>query len=178
MATKEINLLQIDKLSPTEKRRKFLLKIGSLFLIVLYCLVVAIIFSYGLVVNREAQVVTKKIVVKKAELANLQELESLQFLVKQRLSTLVKLIGTEISQPEYKYLDSLVPQGVSLQTIKWGVSGEITFSGSADNAPNLASFLENLKGAVDDGKLAKSTLVSANRQEEGIYNFNFEILVD
>ncbi|OGV89696.1 hypothetical protein A2Z41_02460 [Microgenomates group bacterium RBG_19FT_COMBO_39_10] len=180
MAAKEINLLQADKLSFTEKRRSFLLKIGTIFLIVLYCLLVAVVFSYGLVVTRESQVVTKKIAVKKAELVGLEEMESLQFLVKQRLSVLTRLVGTETPQPEYwlNYLDDLMIQGIALESVKWSSNGEIIFSGLADNAPVLSSFLKSLKEAVDDGDVTSSTLVSASRQEDGIYNFNFEVLVD
>lgn len=179
MERKSIDLLKPEEISLAEKKRTFFLKAGAIFLIVLYCLVVVGIFSFGLVVSREAQEVADKVKFKQERLNELQQIESLQFLLKQRLSSLAKVVAVDGIKPKYwlNYLDSLVPEGVALESVQWNSSGEVTLAGIAGNALGLADFLDNLKKATDEEKIASSTLVSATRQTEGVYSFNLEILV-
>jgi Tfp pilus assembly protein PilN len=180
MTNKSINLLKPDEFASAEKKRIFFLKIGTIFFIVFYCLFVVAIFSFWLVTRREFQVVSQNIETQKTKLANLQEIESLQFFLKQRLSSLAEIIDEEKKPPEdwLVYLDELVPEGTSLQDIQWTPDGKILLEGMASNALAISSYLDNLKKATDEGKIVSSTLLTANRQEEGVYVFNLEILVE
>lgn len=179
MADKSIDLLQPDELSSVEKKRAFFIKIGTIFLIVFYCLAVVALFSFGLVVVRESRVVADKIELEKARLSDLQEGEALQLLLKQRLSSLVKVVEVDGLEPKYwlNYLDNLVPEGVAIESSDWNADGEVELSGIASNAVILADFLGTLKQATDEEKIARTTLVSATRQTEGVYSFSLEILV-
>jgi len=179
MAVQSINLLQPDELSSAEKKGAFFLKIGTIFLIVAYCLVVVAIFSFGLVVNRESQAIADKVEFEKTRLSDLQEVESLQFLLKDRLVSLAEVIELDGLKPKYwlNYLDSLAPEGVGYDSVAWEADGTVKISGIAGNAIVLADFLEKLKQATDNKKIASSILVSATRQTEGVYDFNLEILI-
>lgn len=179
MVDKTIDLLQPDELSSLEKRRVFFVRIGTIFLIVFYCLVVVAVFSFGLVTLRESQVVADKIALEKAKLSALQEVESLQLLLKQRLSSLVKVVEVDGLEPKYwlNYLDGLVPEGIAIENSAWSADGKVELSGIAGNAVIMADFLERLKQATDEEKIASSTLVMATRKTEGVYSFSLEILV-
>lgn len=183
MADKSIDLLQPDELSSVEKRRVFYIRIGTIFLIVFYCLVAVAIFAFGLVVLRESQVVADKIELEKTRLSDLYEVESLQLLLKQRLSSLAKVVETDGAKPKYwlNYLDSLAPEGIAIEGTEWKSNGAgelaVELSGIAGNAVVLADFLNTLKQETDKEKIVSSTLVSATRQIEGVYDFNLEILV-
>lgn len=179
MADKSIDLLRPDQLSLIEKRRTFFIRIATIFLIVFYFLVVVALFSFGLVVLRESQVVADKIELEKTRLSELQAVESLQLLLKQRLSSLAEVVEADGLEPKYwlNYLDSLVPEGVAIEDSTWNANGEVELSGIAGNAIVLADFLDALREETDKKKIARSTLVSATRQTEGVYDFSLEILV-
>lgn len=179
MVDKSIDLLQPDELSSVEKRRVFYIRIGTIFLIVFYCLVVVAIFAFGLVVLRESQIVADKIELEKTRLGNLHEVESLQLFFKQRLSSLAEVVETDGAKPKYwlNYLDSLTPEGIAIEGTEWKDDGKVELSGIAGNAVVLADFLNTLKQETDKEKIVSSTLVSATRQIEGVYDFSLEILV-
>jgi len=179
MANKSIDLLRPDQLSFVEKKRTFYIRIGTIFLIVFYCLMVVALFSFGLVVVRESRIAADKIELEKIRLSDLQEVESRQLLLKQRLSSLVEVVEIDGLEPKYwlNYLDNLVPEGVAIESSGWSAEGEVELSGIAANAVVLANFLDALKQKTDEEKIAKSTLVSATRQVEGVYSFSLEVLV-
>lgn len=179
MKDKTIDLLQPDELASVKERKTILFRLGTIFLVVFYCLIVIILFAFGLVAMRESQVVAKKIVLEEDKLNSLQEVESLQLFLKQRLSSLVGIVETKDLKPKYwlSYLDSLVPEGVVLEKTNWEVAGEVRLSGIAANAVILADFLDRLKEETDAKKIASSTLISATRQTAGLYAFSLEILV-
>lgn len=179
MTNQSINLLQPEGVSPVEKKRAFYLKVGTIFLIVFYCLIITATLSYGLVIRRESRIVADKIRLEKQKLADLQEVESFQFLLKQRLSSLEKVVNLNKLEPKYwlSYLESLVPEGVSLGNTQWNSNGQIKLSGKAENALIFSAFLDNLKEAADKQKIVKSVLDSASRQRGGTYLFSLMILV-
>jgi len=179
MASKSIDLLQPEELLPVKVKRSFFIKIGTIFLLVLYCLLVVAIFSFWLVVNRESQTIAQKIKIEEAKIVGLHQVESLQLLLKQRLSALTEVVEVDGLEPKYwlGYLDELVPEEVALEEINWDAKGTIGASGISSNAVVLANFLEKLKGETDKGKVASSTLISATRKEEGAYSFGLEIIV-
>lgn len=177
MFGKSINLLQPFEVSLAEKKRIFLLKIATIFLVVFYCLVVVAIFSFSLVTQGETKVMSDKIKLEQTKLSELQEIESLQLVLKQRLVSLSKIIDSLDIKSWLSYLEGLVPEGLSLEEIQWKSNGEVKLSGLAGNAIALSDFINKLKQAVDEKKIASSTLISATRQKEGTYNFSFEISI-
>lgn len=180
MTNKSINLLKPDEFASVEKKRIFFLKIGTIFSIVFYCLFVVAVFSFWLVTRREFQVVNQNIKTQKEKLVKLQEIETLQVFLKQRLSSLDELIDEEKKPPEdwLVYLDELIPEGIALQDVQWSPDGKINLEGVASNALTISNYLDNLKKATDEGRIVSSILLAANRQEEGAYIFNLEILVE
>jgi Tfp pilus assembly protein PilN len=179
MTEKSIDLLRPDEIVPPEGKKTAFSRTITIFLLVFYSLALLAIFSFGLVVNRESQVVAKKIDIEKAKLDELREVEMLQMLLKQRLSSLIKVIETDRLDPKewLDYLDSLVPEGVALESVKWELEGQVNLSGKAGNALALSSYLDNVKNATDEQKIAQGILASASRDPEGSYSFNLEILI-
>lgn len=179
MVNKSVNLLQPEEASAVEKKRLLLIKTGTIGLIVVYCLFLAAVFSFWLVTQQEAKAVTKKIKAKETRLVVLQEIEALQLLLKQRLSSLSEVVEVEKKSLKYQfgYLESLVPNGVELKEIQWDSDGGVRISGIASNALTISDYLDHLKEAADKRKIARSTLISATRQQEGVYSFNLEILL-
>lgn len=177
MAGKSIDLLKPEEISLAEKKRVLFLKMGTIFLVIFYCLIVVSIFSFGLVIQRESKIIADKIELEKTRLSELEQTEMLQFLLKQRLSSLATIVETERREPKYwfSYLESLVPGGLALEEIQWNSEGKMDLSGTASDALVLSNFLDNLKQATDNQKIASSTLVSATRQIEGVYSFSLEI---
>lgn len=180
MANRSVDLLQPEEISPVEKRRALALKTGTIFLVVFYCLFIVAVFAFWLVTQQEAKIVTERLETKQAKLTELREVEVLQLLLKQRLSSLFKVV--EVGKPSLKsqlnYLESLVPEGVTQENIQWNSDESVKTSGIAGNALVLSDYLERLKEAADKKKVAKSTLLSATRQEEGVYSFSLEILLE
>ncbi len=179
MKSRSINLFQAEEISPAEKKKTFALRIGTIFLIVSYLLIVIAVFSYWLVTEREAKLLTGKIRTEKTKITELQEIESLQALLKQRLSSLSKIV--EIDKLNIKdklnYLEDLLPEGVIFEQVHWSAGGKVSLSGLAANALVLSDYLDTLKEETDKKKIAKSTLLSAARDEGGLYKFNLEILL-
>jgi len=179
MANKSIDLLKPEEQSSAKRKRAFFLKTGTIFLIVFYCLLVVAIFSFGLVTQRESKIISDKTKQEQTRLGQLEDIETLQFLLKQRLSSLSKAVKTERITPRdgLNLLESLVPEGLALEDIQWEKEGQVNLSGTASNALALSDFLESLKQATDKQKITSSVLVSATRQKEGTYNFSLEVLI-
>jgi hypothetical protein len=179
MVNQDINLLQAEEISSQEKKRNHLLKLGTIFLIIFYCLAVLAIFSFGLVVQKEHQVVSDKIKSQKIQLASLEDVESTQFLLKQRLSSLAKIVKMDrpLAAEWLNYFDNFASDGLSLEEVSWSPTGQVTLAGMAGNALYLTDFLDHLKKETASGKLAQSILISATRHPEGTYDFSLEVAV-
>lgn len=177
---REINLLQIYRAIPG-REVKFIrgAKISALLLLVFYCLVVAGIFSFWLILRRQNEVVVSKINFQEQRINELKQVESLHTFLKQRLSALSPLFAKEMM--DYKEtltrLETLVPEGVILTNMGLDQEGNIDFSGTAPNAVVFADFLEQLLVSGSE-EFAKSVqLSSTSRQEDGSYQFTLKINV-
>jgi len=170
----EIDFLKGQKVGGVFKTKLFhSLKVGSFILILAYCLVAAAVFSYWLFVSRQTTKVTNEIAVKETEIARLKEVESLQLVLKQRLSNLDKFFSAK-KGPSFDTLLSFIGQTsaeIKVKDLKIA-ENKMNFSGIAPNMAALEKFLQDLKSETSSVLFSQITLSSVDRQEDGSYLFN------
>jgi hypothetical protein len=170
----EIDFLKGQRVGEAFKIKFFhSLKVGSLVLILAYCLVVGVVFSYWLFLSRQAANISNQIAVKKTKIASLKEVESLQVVLKQRLSGLDKFSLAK-KGPSFDTLLAFIGQisgEIKVKELKIA-EGKMSFSGSSPNMAILEKFLQDLKSDQALTLFSKITLSSVDRQEDGSYFFN------
>lgn len=166
----------ISREEPSFQKGHFvrLAKVGSLVLLIFYLFVSLAVFSFWLYFGQESQRVNREMTLKKEEIASLKKIESLQILLKQRLSSL-KAISEETSF-DYKgllvYLAQLSSAEVVFKNVAVSQKGEIVLSGEAVNGRVLADFLDQISGEKGRDLFARVILSSISRQKGGNYSFD------
>lgn len=154
------------------------LKIGSIVILLFYCLVVLTIFSFSIYLGQANEKIAQEIETKKHQITELKKVESLQLTLKQRLSSLTELITKkEVSYPQLlNQLDETLEAGITIKEISLTDAGVMTIGGTASQATVLARFLDKLTGE----KIIFSTVVltSISRQKDGSYLFNIDLKTD
>lgn len=171
---REINLLV------SKKKRSFregqlvrLVKVSSVLLLILYFLVSLGVFSFWLYIREESQKLSQEMTSKREKIAALEKIESLQILLKQRLSSL-KTISDE-GFLDYKgflvYLAQFSSAEIAFKDITISQDGNLSLSGEAINALTLADFLDQISGEKGRNLFERIVLSSISRQENGSYSF-------
>lgn len=175
-----INLLTEARKQAPARQTQFLrlAKTGSVVLLIFYCLVAGGVFSFWFSTQRLSREVEEEVVIKKGQIADLKRIESLQVLLKQRLSAL-EILSSE-KPPDYKallvYFDRFPPGEVAINEILFSADGEISFSGQAVNSLLLANFLDSLSWEKKD-LFSQIILSSVSRQKDGSYSFSLNLQV-
>jgi hypothetical protein len=151
------------------------LKVGSIVLLIFYCLAVAALFSFSIYLGQISEKTSQQIEIKKRQLEGLKKVESLQLVLKQRLSSLTELIsGEKVSYQEWlDQLDKILEPGITIKEISITDSGVMTISGDASQATVLARFLDKLAG--ENPIFSTVVLSSISRQKDGSYLFNVDL---
>ncbi len=149
------------------------LQVGSFLALLAYCLMVGATFSYWLFINKQASGVQQEIAQKKQQIEKLKDVESLQIVLKQRLSTLGKFFSTQ-KETNFEDVLSLLGQitdEVKIKELKMS-EGKINLSGEAPNNLALEKFIQDLKNKPEGSLFSTITLSSLDRQENGGYFFS------
>jgi len=157
---------------PKELSRIF--KVGMFVIVIFYCLLSAAVLSFWVSLRKEHQEVNRQIEVKKTQISQLRKKESLQILLKQRLSSLAK-IWTLKKRDFPRFLSfflQISSEGVDFSEIKISSEGTVTARGTAVNALVLGKFLEKITSSEMASVFSKITLTSVTRQKDGSYNFD------
>ncbi len=165
-----------EKVGPPKKlSRAFAL--GMIVSVVFYSLLAAGTISFWLYLKKEHQQISRQIEVKKSQISKLQKKESLQVLLKQRLSSLAKLRPSKGGDfPRLlSFFLQFSEEGVNFKEIKVSDGGEVEISGTASNAFSFARFLEKMTSADEAKIFSKITLTSVTRQKDGSYNFSLSL---
>lgn len=173
---KGIDFLQVQKGAELKKEKFFrFLKVSSIVFLIFYCLLVGAIFSFWVYFRKESQDINYQLARKKQRIQELQKVESLQIILKQRVFSLNKLFSEKrANYPELlSYLGEISASTISLEELEVSEVGEVTVKGSAPNAFAFSSFLEKLTSTPPPSPFSKIVLISASREEEGGYNFSF-----
>jgi len=174
--TQGINLLKVER-----KRDERLvnlahsLKVGSIVLLIFYSLMVTALFSFSIYLGQESTKTTKEIETKQRQLEGLKKVESLQLVLKQRLSSLTELMSKRgASYQEWlSQLDQKSEPGITIKQITILDSGVMKISGSASQATVLTRFLDKL--AEENPIFSTVVLTSISRQKDGSYLFNIDL---
>lgn len=173
-----IDFLQAYKKSVSKEAPylKFL-NLGSLVVLVAYCLLVGAIFSYWIYLRQESQNISSQIAIKKQKVKEFEKIELLQIVLKERLSLLNNLFLEKRSDyfQLLTYFQGVSPEGVGIEKITLSENGEGTLEGKADNAQALSAFLENLTPVTNTTPLSEVVLSSSTREKDGSYKFSLSI---
>lgn len=171
---KEINLFKAYLAVPQQKRdlvRK--VRVVMIVALALYCLSLAGVFSYWLILKRQASTLSEKIENQRQKISRYQKVETLHVLVKQRLAALTPVLSSKT--PGYHQildeLESIAPEGVVFTNFDFTTEGGFKCSAEAPNAVILAIFLErflDLKNSVLPDNI---DLSSVTRSKDGEYSF-------
>ena len=129
---------------PKELSRIF--KVGMFVIVIFYCLLSAAVFSFWVSLKKEHQEVNRQIEAKKSQISKLKKRESLQILLKQRLSSLIKLWSLkEKNFPRLlSFFLEISSEGADISEVKISSGGTLTVKGIAANAFSLGRFLEKI----------------------------------
>jgi len=157
-------------------KTKFLhsLKVGTLILILAYCLVSAAVFSYWLFLSNQTNKINNEIAVKKTKITALKDIESLQVVLKQRLFSLDKFFASKKEAGNFNDLLAFINQtatGLTIKELKI-TEDKMNFTGLAPNMMILENFLNDLKNNESSSLFSKITLSSIDRQEDSSYLFS------
>jgi len=176
---KEIDFLKGQRGTTFSKTKlAHTLKVGSIMVLLAYLLVVAAVFSYWFFLERQGVDINREIAAKKTKIESLKEVESLQVVLKQRLSTLDKFFlaqkGTTVDDL-LAYIGQVSSQ-IEIKELKIN-ENKVNLSGSATNILTLENFLQELKNENSSVLFSQVILSSLDRQEDGSYFFNLVLEV-
>lgn len=149
----------------------------SLGVLIIYCILVGLTFSSLIYFQKQEQGINEQLESKKAAIADFKKIESLDLLLKQRLSFLSKNF-LEKRPPWLKlftFFDSNLVGGITFKEIKITETGKTVISGAAGDALSLGRFLENITPNNQNLLFSKVTLSSVTRQKDGSYLFNLDL---
>lgn len=170
----EINFLSGQR-ADIDKKAKIsrLVKVGSFIILIAYCLIIGVVFSYWFYLDNEVKKTDEQVIIKKNKVEELKEVESLHVLLKQRLSSLNKFFssGKELDFVALlSYFEDL-PDGVKIKGFSLSSIGGLTVSAESANALVLGEFLDKFKGDEAKSLFSVITLSSLDRQKDGTYFF-------
>lgn len=171
---KEINFLAGQR-ADLEKKAKIsrIAKVASFITLIAYFLIVGTVFSYWFFLNNQIENTSSEINLKKNKIEDLKNIESLQVLLKQRLSSLNKFFKND-KKPDFisfiSYFED-VPQGVKIKGFVAANTGELTVSGESLNVVVLGEFLDKFKEDETNYLFSNITLSTLDRQKNGSYIF-------
>lgn len=172
----EIDFLKGQR-SEREKKLKLLrtIKTASIVVLLAFVLITAMIFSYWFYIDSQNQKINKENSLKRTKIESLKEVESLQIVLKQRLSTLGKFFKEEKRTQFIKTLDffSQIPQGINLKELSLtDTDNKVNVSGDSNDILNLAEFLESLESQESQNVFSQITVSSLDKKEQGGYSFS------
>ena len=177
---KEINFLK-EKASILRKKSKhlFILKTGSLVLLVLYGLAVLAVFSYSFVLKKESDVLAERTSQTKERIEKFQPVETKQVYIKSKIESLTEIFASQReNQKIIEAVFTFLPEGISVTGFSIGEKGWVTFSGQSKSFERLKNFFANFETAPKIGELevkeAKVESVSFNYKEG--YSFKISLL--
>lgn len=171
----EIDFLKGNR-GEREKRLKLLrmVKTGSILALAAYLLLAAGFFSYGFYLQSQSKKTSREVVLKKNKIEALKEVETLQIVLKQRLSNLDKFFSSQ-KGPNFSvlldYFDRLTT-GVTTKELSIGTDGKIKLVGEVADAFILEGFLEKINQEETLKLFSGATLLSLDKKEGNGYSFS------
>ncbi|MBM3205378.1 hypothetical protein FJZ41_00800 [Candidatus Shapirobacteria bacterium] len=174
----QIDFLHGERAAREKKARVLrLVKVGSILILLTYCLVVAAFFSYSFFLTTQAKSVNRQAEAKKAQIEALKDVESLQIILKQRLSSLEKYFAGQKGVDLPRLLDyfNQTTYALNLTELSLSTNGAVTLSGEAANPLVFGEFLEIINNESSGELFSQITLSSLDRKEDGSYSFSMAL---
>ena len=176
----EIDFLRGTR-SEREKKARFLrmVKTFSILLLLVYCLVIAVFSSYGFYLTSASKQIARESALKKSKIESLKEIETLQIVLKQRLSSLVKFFDNQKTPNFTSLLDYFdqIAQDLNIRELSFSADGKIKFSGEASDVIAIGQLLENLTNE-EATKIFSSVILSNLDKNEKDVSYSFTILLE
>lgn len=157
------------------------IKVGTIVFLVAYCIVVSAIVSYSLYRRQTNKGLQENIALKTKRLTELKKTESLHLLLKQRLSSLTKILApkSQLYAAVIDYVDAVSPASVTVKNIEISSDGAVMLSGLAANSKAVDEFLVNIDNEEAKRNFFKKvTLQPVTRQEDGSYTFGLTLQIN
>lgn len=171
-----INLLPAKKI-PTLAEQKFFQKFKryGLLVLVFYIILVAVLFGLSLFLSFENKKIKAQTASVENQIKSLQKIESLQVALKERVNEATKITKARFSYKEtIEQIQSLLTEGIIIQDLDIKEGDKIAFSGTAQNAAVLSSFIDQFKEESQKKIFSQVTLSSTGRTQKGEYTFSLE----
>lgn len=176
----EINLFD-KRLGKVRKKIKIklILTRSLLFWLLTMGLLMVIISSSSLLVNRSNLKLTQKVKTIKQKIESQQKVESQQLYLTSKLNTFKELIKTqEVHQAVTETIFALIPSGTELKGFNVETEGEIKLTGSVPNYIILNELLDRIKNS--QGYRLEITGAKVNRiviSKEGGLSFDISLTI-
>lgn len=157
-----------------------MLNVASLVVLILYCLIVAATIFFSFQLRDENKKLKSQIDFKKAAISELKPIESLQYVIKQRLSQFsVFFNGDKKSFSSiFSFFQQSINQGINFKKLEITDKGEVTLNGQAPNALALGNFLDSLVTETAAKLFNKVNIISLTKQKDGSYMFNLALIIN
>ena len=157
-----------------------MLNVTSLVVLIFYCLIVAATIFLSFQLRDENTKLKSQIDSKKAAISELKPVESLQYVIKQRLSQLAVFFdGNRKSFSSiFSFFQQSISQGINFKKLEITDKGEVTLNGQASNALTLGNFLDSLVADSAVKLFSKVNINSLTKQKDGSYMFNLTLIVN
>ena len=174
-----VNFIEGKKTDSLNEHRNKIIKIGVGIVLVVYLIFSVSLFSASYYLNSQRQVVSDQVVKVGKEVKDLQKIETLETLLKQRIGDAGSLInqrekdrGNNSSYSQLlEQLENFIEPGVTLKDILIE-KGFITFSGTAENYLLIGKLMDK----IDDSDLwSFVNLESLARDTHGAYAFSLKV---
>lgn len=178
---KEIDFLKAKRKELYKFQRVIrMLNVASLVVLVLYCLIVAATIFLIFEFKGENQKLNSQINIKKAKISELKEVESLHYVLKQRLSGLTKYFSEKRNPSAlvFSFFQSSITSGITLKKMEISSLGEINLNGQATDVLTLANFLDSLGTEEALNLFSKISINSLTKQKDGSYAFSLLMKVN
>lgn len=155
-----------------------LLRIGSFLLLIVCCLALAAALAFSINISQTKKALATQTQIKKEKIEGLKKVESLQTILKQRLSSLVEFKKKDTISYA-KVMDEVLKtalSGVTITDIAIDEKNLVVIEGKAPDSSILGAFLDKLSS--QDSLFAPATLSSLVRQENGSYLFTVNLKID
>jgi Tfp pilus assembly protein PilN len=165
-----INFLK-DKAAALQKKSKviFWLNLSSFVFLGLYIVVLTGIFSYQLVLKKQAVALENSFNKSLQEVKDLSDVETKQIYLKNKLGSLQQILADQRQNQQItEAVFNLVPEGIGISGFAIDQEGGVSFSASSRSFKVLKDFLTSLETTTNVGDLAFSQI---NVKRVG---FNFE----
>lgn len=167
----------IGRIRKTQKAKRLLDKIiiwGALFL----SLVLIIIASFNLIVNKSNQLLDSRIKTREKEIEAKSKIESQQVYLTSKLASFGGLVKThELHQAVAETVFGLIPSGTSLKGFQVSETGIINLSGTVPNWQLLSQLLANLRVPTAPLLISQFEIKQISFSADGAINFDLDLTI-